>query len=148
MASAQPKRDLRIFVDSSVFFAAALSVAGPAHALIIQASRGAALLLISELVIEETRRNLSANAPQALAAFDQLHELACVHLVPTTTKTSIVKVARTVNLKDAPIVGAAVRGRADYLVTHDKKLLRQAGALATAVNLKVTQPAEVLHFLR
>ena len=62
----------RLFIDSSVLFSAAYSSHGHARNLIIMAARGEDLLVISPLVLEETRRNLEENAPETVAYFDLL----------------------------------------------------------------------------
>jgi len=49
----------RIFLDSSVLFSAAYSSRGRARELILRAARGELTLVVSDLVLEETRRNLA-----------------------------------------------------------------------------------------
>lgn len=88
MASPQTHR-IRVFIDSSVLYPAALSATGPA------------------------------------------------------------RVAATVNLKDASIVAAALRGRVDYLATHDvKTLLRYKEEVKRDLGVTLVQPLEVLVLLR
>jgi hypothetical protein len=73
-------------------------------------------------VLEETKRNLKKNAPLALPAFTIIADL----LSPQTTrptKAEVRKAAQIVHLKDAPIVAAAAKVKADYLATHDVKHL-------------------------
>jgi predicted nucleic acid-binding protein len=148
MASSRTSPNLRVLVDSSVFFAAAYSTSGPAHALILEASPGACLLQISDFVIEETRRNLNRHAPAAVAIFDRLAQLPCIRLVAGPSKTQVVRVAKVVNLKDAPIVAAAMRAKSHYLATHDRELLRQATDVAKAFSVSVVSPAAILPILR
>jgi predicted nucleic acid-binding protein len=53
-----------------------------------------------------------------------------------------------VHLKDAPIVAAAARVKAEYLATHDvKHLLSHAKAIAEAYGITVLTPAELLSVL-
>jgi hypothetical protein len=59
----------RIFLDSSVFFAAADSAAGSAYDLLLAAIHGRVSLVLSQYVIYETERNLLKRAPQAHPAF-------------------------------------------------------------------------------
>jgi predicted nucleic acid-binding protein len=82
----------RLFIDSSVLFAAAYSNRGHAHDLVQMGIRGQVTLVMSRLVLEETRRNLAAaqytalkDAPilaaarmahvEILVTFDQKHLL-------------------------------------------------------------------------
>jgi predicted nucleic acid-binding protein len=53
-----------------------------------------------------------------------------------------------IHLKDAAIVAAAAKGKAEYLATHDvKHLLNHATAIAEAYGITVLTPAELLRAL-
>src|ERR671914_1286088 len=67
MVSPKPQRS--VFLDSSVLYAAAFSATGPARRLIVKGLEGSITLAISDLVLEETKRNLTKNAPLALPYF-------------------------------------------------------------------------------
>jgi predicted nucleic acid-binding protein len=59
------------------------------------------------------------------------------------------QVGEVVNLKDAPIVAAAMHGRADYLATHDvKTLLRFRQEIQTQFGIEMVEPQEILFKLR
>src|SRR5918992_3777174 len=116
MVSPNPPR--RIFLDSSVLYAAAFSKGGPARRLILKGLEGSVVLSLSDLVLAETKRNFSKNAPQALPYFTIIADL----LAPGITnpmKAAVRKAAQVVHYKDAPIVAAAAKAKAEYLVTHD-----------------------------
>jgi predicted nucleic acid-binding protein len=145
MVSPNPAR--RIFLDSSVLYAAAFSATGPARRLILKGLEGSVTLAISDLVLEETKRNLTKNAPDALPYFSIIADL----LSPGSsrpTKAEVLRAAKIVHLKDAPIVAAAARSRVEYLATHDvKHLLNHATAIAEAYGITVLTPAELLRAL-
>jgi len=142
-----PKPHRRIFLDSSVLYAAAFSATGPARRLILKGIEGSITLAISDLVLEETKPNLTKNAPLALHYFTILADLfASVIINPT--KAEVLKAAQIVHLKDAPIVAGAAKGRADYLATHDvKHLLTHAQAIEAAYGITAIAPAELLSIL-
>ncbi len=145
MVSPKPQR--RIFLDSSVLYAAAYSATGPARRLILKGLEGSVALAISDLVLEETKRNLTKNAPLALPYFTVLADLFSP-FITNPTKVQVLKAAQIVHLKDAPIVAAAAKGNADYLATHDvKHLLSHAQAIADAYGITVIAPAELLSIL-
>jgi len=145
MVSPKPLR--RIFLDSSVLYAAAFSPTGSARRLILKGIEGSITLVISDLVLEETKRNLTKNAPLALSYFNRLADLFSPVIV-RPTKAEVLKAAQIVHLKDAAIVAAAAKGKADYLVTHDvKHLLSHAEAIAAAYGITVIAPAELLSVL-
>jgi predicted nucleic acid-binding protein len=145
MVSPKPQR--RIFLDSSVLYAAAFSKSGPARRLILKGLEGSIALVISDLVLEETKRNLTKNAPQTLPYFTILADLLSPFII-NPTKAQVLKAAQIVHLKDAPIVAAAAKAKADYLATHDvKHLLTHAQAIADAYGITVIAPAELLSVL-
>jgi uncharacterized protein len=145
MVSPKPQR--RIFLDSSVLYAAAFSPTGPARRLLLKGLAGSITLTISDLVLEETKRNLTKNAPLALPSFTILAELLSPGLINPTT-AAVRKAAQIVHLKDAPIVAAAAKAKAEYLATHDvKHLLNHAQAIEAAYGITVIAPAELVNIL-
>jgi predicted nucleic acid-binding protein len=130
MVSPSPQK--RVFLDSSVLYAAAFSATGPARRLILKGLQGSVILCISDLVIAETKQNLSKNAPSALPYFTIIVDLLAV-TVPRPTKAEVLKAAQIVHLKDAPIVAGAAKGKADNLAIHDvKHLITHAPAIDKA----------------
>jgi hypothetical protein len=73
MVAPNPQR--RVFLDSSVLYAAAFSATGPARQLLLKGLQGSVTLCISGLVIKETKRNLSKNTPLALPYFTTIADL-------------------------------------------------------------------------
>jgi uncharacterized protein len=145
MVSPNPHR--RIFLDSSVLYAAAFSKGGPARRLLLKGLEGSVTLAISDLVLEETKRNLTKNAPLALPYFAILADLFSP-FITNPTKADVRKAAQIVHLKDAPIVAAAAKAKADYLATHDvKHLLSHAQAIEAAYGITVLAPANLLNIL-
>jgi predicted nucleic acid-binding protein len=63
---------MRVFIHSRVLIAASYSSTEASREIIRQVIRGKIELVISNLVLEETRANLSIKAPQALPAYQQL----------------------------------------------------------------------------
>jgi hypothetical protein len=102
---------------------------------------------VSDLVLEETKRNLTKNAPSALPYFTILTDLSSPFITNPTT-AEVRKAAQVVHLKDAPIVAAAAKGKAAYLATHDvKHLLSHVQAIEAAYGITVLSPAELLSVL-
>jgi predicted nucleic acid-binding protein len=128
-------------------YAAAFSATGPARRLVLKGLAGSFSLVISDLVLEETKRNLTKNAPLALPYFTIIADLLALS-VTRPTKTEVRKAAQIVHLKDAPIVAAAAKVNADYLATHDvKHLLTHAQAINTAYGITVLSPVDLLGVL-
>ncbi len=100
-------------------------------------------LCLSDLVLEETERNLSRKAPSALPVFRLLMDYLPAEMV-ISPRALVIKVGSIVNEKDAPIVAAASRAGADYLATFDRGLLRQREEIRTTYGPTVATPADVL----
>jgi predicted nucleic acid-binding protein len=142
-----PNPQRRVFLDSSVLYAAVFSATGPARRLILKGLEGGIALSISDLVLEETKRNLIKNAPSALPYFTILADLFSPFIIQPT-KPEVFKAAQVVHLKDAPIVAAAAKGKAAYLATHDvKHLLSHEQAIEEAYGITVLAPAELINIL-
>jgi predicted nucleic acid-binding protein len=145
MVTKKPPRS--VFIDSSVLYAAAFSATGPARRLILKGLEGSVALAISDLVLEETKRNLTKNAPLARPSFTILANLFSPVII-NPTKAEVLRAAQIVHYKDAPIVAAAAKAKADYLATHDvKHLLNHAQAIADAYGMTVLAPSELLNIL-
>jgi uncharacterized protein len=105
----------RVFLDANVLYSAAyLERSGFARLTSIDDVQ----LLSSAYAIEEARRNLVIDRPEALSRLTRL-----------VSAVSIIEVAQGLKLpddirrdmKDIPILLAAIHGRADYLLTGDAR---------------------------
>ena len=131
----------RLFIDSSVLFAAAYSTRGHAHDLIQMGIRGQVTLVMSRLVLEETRRNLAASAPEGLPALERLLDNLSFEIVQPS-RDKVLAAAKYTALKDAPILAAARAGNVDILVTLDQKHLLRKPDLDAYAQAKIRTPGE------
>ncbi len=137
----------RVFADSSVLFAAAYSRTGSAYNLLQTALARRVRLVLSELVLEETERNISENAPEALSAFEQLR-VALPFLLSNPSEALLLETAAVIAPKDAAIVAGARRARTKLLATYDRKhLLGRSTAIQSAVGITVATPQHILTHL-
>lgn len=144
MASVRTSRSVRVFVDSSVFMAAAISSRGAARQMLLLGFRPDIELCFAPIVLEETERNLARKAPDGLSAFRALRA-ALPGEVVRPGKRLVMRLAGFVELKDAPIVAGAVLARAHYLATYDRRhLLSKAEEIQAKLGLAVATPEEVL----
>jgi predicted nucleic acid-binding protein len=138
---------IRIFLDSSVLFSAAYSAKGHSRDLLILAAREEITLVVSNLVLEETRRNLSSFAPDILPYLDQIIEAIPFEYV-RPNKREVIDAAKQVELKDASIVAAARKANVDFLVTLDKKHLLGKPKVAEFAGIPIITPQEVISVIR
>lgn len=137
----------RVFVDSSVLIAAAISPTGSARILVTAGLLGDVTLLFSNDVFEETERNLRRKFPAALPALTRFQR-AFVEQTIQPDETSIRRAADLVAAKDAPILGGALAASASYLATFDQQhLLNAEERIREAFAITVATPSEILRLI-
>lgn len=110
------------------------------------AAREEIVLILSTIVVEETRRNLLDTVPQAVDYFIKfLESIPFEYVRPDWHE--IIEAANYVTMKDAPIVAAATKAQADLLVTLDKKHLLGKPDLAAYTGMRILTPQEAIEFL-
>ncbi len=123
----------RLFLDASVFIAAAGSDTGASALTLALCRQGHATPLASRRVLFEAERNIRAKlGPEALLRFYQ--EIAALDLVvvdPPTADEIVIQQA-IIDPKDAHVLAAALKGNPAVLLTLDRKhfmtpAVRQAG---------------------
>lgn len=137
----------RVFIDSSVFFSAAYSSRGHSRDLILMVLTGDIDLVLSRLVLEETRRNLAESAPKSLPFLEFVLESVPYEIV-RPSKMQVLEAAEYTAFKDAPIVAAAKMAKVELLVTLDRKHLLGRPDLARHVGADIVTPKEAVGRLR
>ena len=144
MASRPPADPNSVFADASVLFAAAYSPRGFTRDLLLAGAREQLKLWVIAFVLEETHRNLSHKAPAALPAFALLRHALSAN-ISRPSKALVLRVARLIELKDAPVVAGAIAARAQYLATYDRRyLLNRADVIRDTFGVVVATPDEIL----
>jgi predicted nucleic acid-binding protein len=137
----------RFFIDASVFFPAIHSERGHARELFILAGQEWVQLVVSDWVLEETRRNLADFAPERVVFLDYLLTRLPLEII-TVSRRSVQAAAKRVVLKDAPIVAAARKARVEALVTYDRKHLLGKPEVAQYIRAQVVTPEGALKILQ
>ncbi len=131
----------RLFIDSSVLFSAAYSPRGNARMIILGAIRKELKAVISQLVKNETKRNIVEKAPEKLHLLEAIIDNIPFELVQPT-KRQVLDAAKHSDLKDAPIVAAAKRAKVDLLVTLDKKHLLGKPEISDYIVAEIVTPKD------
>jgi len=139
---------IRVFLNASVFFSASYSKAGSSRDLLREAIRGNIKVVVSQHVLKEAERNLAQKAPEALPAFHELLTLVTADVAEKPTLQELKRAATYINLKDAPIVAAAVKARVDYLVTWDRKHFIDDPKVAERSGLPIITPDEIMAIVK
>ncbi|MCJ7532387.1 MAG: PIN domain-containing protein [Anaerolineales bacterium] len=100
-------------------------------------------LVVSQVVLTETRRNLAQSTPEHAVLLDLIEEHIPLEII-YVTKHEVLSAAEHVVLKDAPIVAAARIGKVDLLVTLDQKHLLGKPEIAEYIKAKVVTPKEAI----
>ncbi len=144
MVLSRTKKPLKVFIDSSVLIAAAISPSGAGREVINQGFTQQLELYISADVLEETERNLKLKAPQALIYFHKFCESLAITVVKPA-RTQILKAAKIIESKDVPIIAGAMKSKADFLVSYDRRhILLRKDEIEKEFSIKVATPDEVM----
>jgi len=137
----------RVFLDSSVLFAAAYSTTGHSHDLVLISAQGHIRIVLSNFVIGETRHNLADLKSGALPDLEQILSSAFIEVIHVD-KEEIVAAAQHIVLKDAPILAAAKAARVNMLVSLDKKHILGRPELAEYIGAAILSPKEAFERLQ
>ncbi len=111
----------RVYIDSDVLLAAALSTRGASHIIVKLSELTLVEGVISEAVQMEVERNLRAKLPAALPAYRALVQSAKLQVVPWPTVEKLETYRGQADNKGLPYLAAACLAGCQYLVTHNAK---------------------------
>jgi predicted nucleic acid-binding protein len=140
--------EVRVFLDTSVLFAAVLSETGAARLVLKLGEAGAVRLWVGPQVLREADGVLSRKAPDSKALFALLLDRARVALGPPSDEATLAR-ARTVvdYLPDAHVVAEALAAHADYLVSLDRAHL-VGNPRGTELPFTIGTPGDFLTWFR
>ena len=131
---------MRVLIDTNVLISAALSAGGTPFQPYIKAASYPNRGLICEQNVDEMKRIFNKKFPDRLTSLDKFLSMALLTLelvpIPTNENESEVLIR---DVKDRPILRAAIDARADVLLTGDKDFLESG-----VKELKIMTPAEFL----
>lgn len=139
------------FIDASVLVAACASLSGASAYIFLQAKQNKIKAYISTDVIGEAKKNvflkLDEKGRERLDAYLSEIDFA---VVPSPSPYEIAVCERYIFPKDAPILGAAIKGQANYLITLDRKHFLQPEVIAFAKSMGVTiiAPHDFIKFIK
>jgi len=127
-------KQIKTFLDSSVIIAGLASKTGGSHKILLMAEYQIIIPLISEVVVQETLNNISKKMPQQHSLFYTLFKKLPFKLVDPA-EADIKKALTLINEKDAPILAAAISGKAEWLLSLDRHFLEPDIAPRTGMNI-------------
>ncbi len=133
-----------LFIDASVFIAAAASATGGSATVLELGRRGLVRLFGSKLVLIEAERNIREKlSPDVMLRFYSQIGTTDLKLVKPASDHEIAAARQIVAEKDAHVLATAVKGRVDVLLTLDRKHLLTA-AVRRASPVRIQTPGEFL----
>lgn len=131
---------MRVLIDTNVLISAALSANGVPYQAYVKAVTYPNHGLICEQNVDEMKRIFNKKFPNRLAALDRFLSVALLtmELVPIPTDEDIAEL-QIRDVKDRPILRAAMKAGADVLLTGDKDFLESG-----LEKLKILTPAEFI----
>lgn len=137
-------RKTRVFLDSSVIISGLASVSGGSHKVLALAELGIITPCISADVENEVIRNVMKKLPESVVHFERLlKELPFI--VVEASKEDYERVKLIINEHDAPIMAAAISGKANWLLNLDKHFLAIKGR--KELDFAIATPGEFLQQL-
>ena len=116
--------DLRVFLDTSVLFAAAHSEGGGARVILELGEAGAISLWVGPWVLREAEAVLERKSPRSKARFALLLDRAQVQVGQEASPGALGQAQSVIDyLPDAQVVAEAVMIGVDYFVSFDRKHL-------------------------
>lgn len=116
------RKSLRIYLDTSVIFAAVLSPAGGARKLFLLAEAGILKPVVGPTVLRECDEVIRRKAPGSLATLAQLLAMAQTETSSRPTRAQIKTAQSYVHYApDARVLAEAIAAAPDWFITHDKQ---------------------------
>jgi predicted nucleic acid-binding protein len=115
------KSDRRVFLDTSVIFAAVLSETGGARLLFRLGETGMLQLVIGPNVLRDCESVVRRKTPGSLPTLALLLELGHVEIAGPTANEAFSRAQEIVSYEpDAHVLGEAISASPDWFVTHDQ----------------------------
>ncbi len=116
-------RDVRLFLDSNVILSGLLSSKGAPKILLDLLSIEVPLLkgMTGRYNLDEIERNLAKRFPAILPVYQEYLPRMKLEIIDIPPFEAIKTLLEQMSPKDAPVLASAQLGKADYLITGDKK---------------------------
>ncbi len=138
-----PKKAVRVFLDSNVIISGLISDKGAPRILLDLLSLKLPFLSGStgRFNLMEIERTLKKKMPALLPVFRKYLPQLHLRVIPLPSPQELQAIARTIADKDLPVLASAIKGKADYLVTGDKRHFHKIKT-AKRHPLQIVTPAE------
>jgi len=141
------KRIHRIFLDTSVIFAAVLSEMGGARKLFRLGEAGVLQLIVGSNVLRECEEVVRRKATASLPTLAYLLELGVVEIA-TRSPDDFIEQAKTIVAyePDAYVLAEAIGAEPDWFITHDKAHFLNANP-GSSLTIRIGTPGDLIEAL-
>ena len=137
------KKAVRVFLDSNVILSGLISDKGAPRICLDLLTLKLPFLVgcTGRFNLREIERTLKTRMPGLLAVYRKYLPLLNLKVIPLPSPQEVGAFAQTIADKDAPVLASAIKGKADFLVTGDKRHFQR---LRTGKDypLRIVTPAE------
>lgn len=137
---------VRTFVDANVLIAGAASKKGASRAILMLAEIGLVELVVSRQILDEVERNLRKKLPQSLPVLAELLAAIPLQIVADPRQEEVRPWISIIEVKDAPLIAAAVQENVDRFITLNTKDFTKNVAEKSGLNIQT--PGEFMQDLR
>jgi len=141
-------KNLKVFLDTSVIFAAVLSKTGGARKLFHLGEAGLLHLFVGPTVLQEADEVVRRKIPASLPVLAQLLSRGQVATSPVATEQQL-ELARACvqHMPDACVLAEAIQSNPDWFVTHDKEHFLQIQKEAN-LPFRIGTPGDLLQSIK
>jgi predicted nucleic acid-binding protein len=141
------KRSHRIFLDTSVIFAAVLSETGGARKIFRLGEAGVLQLIVGSNVLRECEQVVRRKAPASLPTLAHLLELGMVE-VTTGSPDEFLEQAKAIVAyePDAYVLAEAIGAEPDWFISHDKAHFLSANP-GSSLTIRIGTPGDLIEAL-
>ena len=138
---------MRLFLDANVIYSASRSISGASYVIFQLREKLSYSLVTSKLALVESEKNLFEK--ERSEVIDHFYELIKnIDVISVDSETAKKKYKDIIEEKDAPILYGALKSKADYLLTLDKKHFFTKRLIQSKFSFKIMTPGEFIRILR
>jgi predicted nucleic acid-binding protein len=141
------KRSRRIFLDTSVIFAAVLSETGGARVLFRLGEARVLQLIVGSNILRECEQVIRRKAPASLPTLAYLLELGLVEIA-TASPEKFIEQAKAIvaHEPDVYVLAEAMAAEPDWFITHDKVHFLKAEP-SFSLTIRIGTPGDLIQAL-
>jgi putative PIN family toxin of toxin-antitoxin system len=140
----------RVVLDANIWFAGAVSTTGASAMLLALCQEGQFDVTVTRLVLQEAEQNLRVKARFGDAALVRFYRLITVpgfRVISTPSREESAIYAGIVHEKDTHVLAGAHKGKADALITLDRRHFFTALVQEAKLPFEILTPGNVLRRL-